>query len=118
MPINLARLLRKDLKHAGIEYCDARDCYCDNHAFRYTCNTWLSKAGVPDTIIKLHLGHKREDDMTARYFDPTLIDMRAVVAKLPKLPRVALTGAHTVDLVQRRPRMSKNVPAKRKARRA
>lgn len=80
-----AQALQSDLKLAGIAYRDHEGRYRDVHALRYTCNTWLRDAGVPDFIIKRHMGHSTSGDMTETYTDARLIDMHSAVEKLPAL---------------------------------
>jgi Phage integrase family len=61
---NLDREFRATLKRAGID----RAGLCI-HSLRYTANSTLLAAGVPETVIRARMGHVTSK-MTERYFDP------------------------------------------------
>ncbi|MFO0892822.1 MAG: site-specific integrase [Isosphaeraceae bacterium] len=61
---NLDREFRATLKRAGIE----RDGLCI-HSLRYTANSTLLAAGIPEAVIRARMGHVTSK-MTDRYFDP------------------------------------------------
>src|SRR5208283_4473940 len=61
---NLDREFRASLKRAGID----RKGLCI-HSLRYTANSTLLAAGVPETVIRARMGHVTSK-MTERYFDP------------------------------------------------
>jgi hypothetical protein len=61
---NLDREFRASLKRAGID----RAGLCI-HSLRYTANSTLLAAGVPETVIRARMGHVTSK-MTERYFDP------------------------------------------------
>ena len=61
---NLDREFRAGLKRAGID--GAGLCI---HSLRYTANSTLLAAGVPETVIRARMGHVTSK-MTERYFDP------------------------------------------------
>ena len=61
---NLDREFRATLKRAGI----ARDGLCI-HSLRYTANSTLLAAGVPEAVTRGRMGHVTSK-MTDRYFDP------------------------------------------------
>ena len=66
MPIrlNLDREFRADLKRAGIKGPGV-----SIHSLRYTANTSLLTAGIPETVVRARMGHVTSK-MTERYFDP------------------------------------------------
>jgi len=64
LPKNLDREFRASLKRAGID----RAGLCI-HSLRYTANSTLLAAGVPETVIRARMGHVTSK-MTERYFDP------------------------------------------------
>ncbi len=61
---NLDREFRATLKRAGIE----REGLCI-HSLRYTANSTLLAAGIPEAVIRARMGHVTSK-MTSRYFDP------------------------------------------------
>jgi hypothetical protein len=61
---SLDREFRASLKRAGID----RSGLCI-HSLRYTANSTLLAAGIPETIIRARMGHVTSK-MTERYFDP------------------------------------------------
>ena len=75
---NLDREFRASLKRAGID----RDGLCI-HSLRYTANSTLLAAGVPETVIRARMGHVTSK-MTERYFDP-LADNGAGTAAVASL---------------------------------
>ena len=61
---NLDREFRAGLKRAGIDAAGL--CI---HSLRYTANSTLLAAGVPETVVRARMGHVTSK-MTERYFDP------------------------------------------------
>jgi len=95
IPGQLVKILRKDLKHAGIAYRDAMGRTADVHSLRHTMATALSVAGVlPRTAQKL-LRHSRIDLTMNTYTDAGQLDSAAGVAALPALPSILATPAPT-----------------------
>ena len=62
---NLDREFRASLKRAGID----RAGLCI-HSLRYTSNSTLLAAGVPETVIRARMGHVTSK-MTEHYYDPS-----------------------------------------------
>jgi len=65
---------------------DERGRTFDMHAFRTTFNSLLAAAGVPLTARRILMRHAAEGVTDEHYTDPTLIDTRGALAKLPVLP--------------------------------
>jgi integrase len=79
-----ARMLRRDLKVAGIPYKDAAGLVFDFHALRCETATLLDAAGVtPRVVQKLMRHHSLE--LTGRYMRPRAVDVEAAVSRLPSL---------------------------------
>jgi integrase len=91
---NLDREFRAGLERAGID----RDGLCI-HSLRYTANSTLLAAGVPETVIRARMGHVTSK-MTERYFDP-LADNGAGTGAVASLHGVEDGAAETpVDLTR------------------
>jgi integrase len=101
---NLDREFRASLKRAGID----RTSLCV-HCLRYTANSVLLVAGVPETVIRARMGHVTPK-MTQRYFDPTadngagtgavasLLGVEDGVTETPaETTRIESNGALTLD---------------------
>jgi site-specific recombinase XerD len=54
---NLAKMLRADLREAGIPYQDEQGRYLDFHSFRHTCGTWLTRTGVHPKVAQRIMRH-------------------------------------------------------------
>ena len=76
MPIrlNLDREFRADLKRAGIKGPGV-----SIHSLRYTANTSLLTAGIPETVVRARMGHVTQK-MTERYYDPSADDGKGTQA--------------------------------------
>jgi integrase len=57
VPEKMVPVMKRDLKHAGIAYCDERGRYADFHALRKSAGTMLGVAGVPTRIRQLFMRH-------------------------------------------------------------
>ena len=79
------KILRRDLKAAGIEYKNDENKYFDFHAFRYCTDTYLTKAGIPITVIMLFMRHKTVKLSMLTYSDPKFQEIRKALPHLPKL---------------------------------
>ncbi|MHC4206712.1 MAG: tyrosine-type recombinase/integrase, partial [Planctomycetota bacterium] len=75
---NMARMLKADLKQAGIKYVDEHGCKFDFHALRHTFITSLRTA---PTRVAQSLARHKSSKMTDRYTHIELYDERAVVEK-------------------------------------
>jgi len=79
------KILRRDLEAAGIEYKNDENKYFDFHAFRYCTDTYLTKAGIPITVIMLFMRHKTVKLSMLTYSDPKFQEIRKALPYLPKL---------------------------------
>ncbi|MFO0892832.1 MAG: tyrosine-type recombinase/integrase [Isosphaeraceae bacterium] len=83
---NLDREFRGDLRRAGIDGPGL-----SIHSLRYTANTSLLAAGVPETVVRARMGHVTQR-MTDRYYDPDGDDGKGTGAM------AALIGVEDRDL--------------------
>ena len=90
----VVRMLRHDLKRAGIAYADDAGRVCDFHALRVTCLTWLAAAGVPIKTLQTFARHSTPV-LTLNVYSRTLHGSLADAAtRLPDLtPRPAQEAA-------------------------
>jgi len=79
-----ARMLRYDLKVAGIPYCDASGLFFDFHATRCQLATLADAAGVSPRVVQRLMRHSSLE-LTGRYTKPRVVDIEAAAAKLPSL---------------------------------
>lgn len=85
VPLAPNKILRRDLKAAGIEYKNNEGKYFDFHSFRYCTDTYLNKAGVPIAVIMLFMRHKTVKLSMVTYNDPKFQETRKALIHLPKL---------------------------------
>jgi integrase len=83
----LAPILKKDLREAGIEF-ETHAGRADVHSFRTTCASWLATVAVP-AVYRQHLRHGERTVTERHYVKLGLRDTHAAVAKLPALPLAA-----------------------------
>ncbi len=100
VPDGLVKRLNRDLVAAGLAtadfdprrgkwHADKRDQLgrgLDVHCLRHTFNSLLAVAGVPLTTRQILMRHAAQTVTDAHYTDRTLIDLRAALDKLPRLP--------------------------------
>ena len=79
-----ARLLRHDLKLAGIPYRDACGLFFDFHSLRCETATLLDGAGVSPRVVQKMMRHSSLE-LTGRYTRPRNEDIDAATALLPEL---------------------------------
>src|SRR5262249_2144562 len=79
------KLLRKDLKKAGIPYQDANGRYCDFHAFRKCTASFLRQAGVDPSVSMRYLDHSDIRMTMQVYNDEDLLDARSALDAMPRL---------------------------------
>src|SRR5262249_20783966 len=79
-----ARLLRRDLEAAGIEYRDAAGLYFDFHSLRCQTATMADAAGVSPRVVQTLMRHSSLE-LTGRYTRPRAADIEAAAEKLPRL---------------------------------
>jgi integrase len=84
----------RDLAAAGIPKRDASDRVADRHALRHTFVSWIAAGGAhPKTTMAL--ARHSSMDLSARYTDLALLDVKGAVERLPLPGTVAGRGAAT-----------------------
>jgi integrase len=83
---DLNKLLKRDLKWAGIPYKDQHGRTIDVHALRHTTATHLSRAKVAPRIAQGFMRHHDVKLTMQTYTDPGLLDEAEALAALPEMP--------------------------------
>jgi integrase len=86
VPVELVKILNRDLRLAGIPKRDDRGRTLDVHALRHTFGTHLSKSGVTPRTAQAAMRHSTIDLTMNVYTDPKLLDVGAALDALPALP--------------------------------
>ncbi len=86
VPEGLNRILKRDLKTAGISQIDERGRRLDVHALRHTFGTLLSKGGVAPRTAQAAMRHSEIGLTMNVYTDPKLLDVAGALDSLPSLP--------------------------------
>ena len=95
VPVELVKILNRDLKLAGISKRDDRGRTLDVHCLRGTFATLLSKGGVPLRTAQAAMRHS-DPKLTANvYCDPHILDVHSALDALPKLPLDASPTTNT-----------------------
>ena len=105
MPLELVKIMRRDLKAAGIPYRDDRGRTLDVHALRHTTATILSRAKVSPRVAQEFMRHSDIKLTMQTYTGPRLLDEAEALAALPHL---ALNSEESASEAQESPR-SRNV---------
>ena len=79
-----AKMLRVDLKAAGIPYRDASDQFFDFHSLRCEMATLADAAGVTPRVVQKLMRHSSLE-LTGRYTRPRMVDIESAAAMLPSL---------------------------------
>ena len=86
VPVELVKILNRDLKRAGIPKLDERGRVLDVHCLRGTFATLLSKGGIPLRTAQAAMRHS-DPKLTANvYCDPFVLDVHSALDALPRLP--------------------------------
>ncbi|WP_161602228.1 tyrosine-type recombinase/integrase [Tautonia marina] len=88
VPVQLIKILRRDLKMAGIPYRDDNGRTIDVHAFRHTTATYLAKNKVSPRVAQSFMRHSDIKLTLQTYTDLYALDEEEALAALPPLPRV------------------------------
>lgn len=91
-----ARMLRRDLKAAGIPYRDAAGLVFDFHALRCQFATLADAAGVTPRVVQKLMRHSTLE-LTARYTRPRVVDLEAAASRIPSLKPTATRNATQAD---------------------
>jgi integrase len=86
VPVELVKILNRDLRLAGIPKRDERGRTLDVHALRHTFGTHLSKSGVAPRVAQAAMRHSTLDLTMNVYTDPKLLDVGGALDALPPLP--------------------------------
>ncbi len=82
LPANGAKMLRVELKAAGIPYCDASGLFFDFHSLRCQTATLADAAGVSPRVVQKLMRHSSLE-LTGRYTRPRAVDIEAAAGMLP-----------------------------------
>ena len=86
VPRDLCRVLKKDLKFAGIIY-KTKDGYLDVHSLRHTTGTRLTNdPRVPTRTAQAFMRHSDPKLTTQTYTDKRFLDLRVALDALPDIP--------------------------------
>jgi integrase len=89
VPVELVKILRRDLTAASIAARDDRGRTIDVHALRYTTATMLSRAKVSPRVAQDFMRHSDINLTMQTYTDPRLLDEAEALAALPDIPLAA-----------------------------
>jgi integrase len=104
VPVELVKILKRDLALAGVAYKDKHGRTFDVHSFRYTAATYLGKGKVAPRLSQGFMRHSDIKLTLQTYADPSLLDEAEALAALPRLPLPAGGGQiDTQDEVDSRP---------------
>jgi integrase len=79
-----AKMLRKDLAVAGIEYEDVSGLFFDFHSLRCQTATLADQAGISPRVVQKMMRHSSLE-LTGRYTRPRAVDIEAAAGMLPNL---------------------------------
>lgn len=82
---NVAKMLKKDLAAAGIEYVDAAGKFCDFHSLRHTTGSMLAAAGVNPKVAQALMRHSTIELTLGRYSHIYKGQETDAIASLPDL---------------------------------
>jgi integrase len=85
VPVELVKILKRDLKDAGIPYRDERGRTLDVHALRYTTATFLSRAKVAPRVAQKVMRHSDIKLTMQVYTDVHEADEKEAIAAMPSL---------------------------------
>ncbi len=86
VPVELVKILKRDLVLAGIPFCDERGRTLDVHALRHTTATFLSRAKVPPRVAQRLMRHSDIKLTMQVYTDVQQQDEAEAIAALPQVP--------------------------------
>jgi integrase len=93
VPIELVKILKRDLKVAEIPYRDEQGRTLDVHALRHTTATCLSRARVPPAVAQRIMRHSDIKLTLQVYTDVRLLDEAEALAALPTLPSPEISSS-------------------------
>jgi integrase len=86
VPVELVKILKRDLAHAGIAYRDRHGRTVDVHALRHTTATLLSRAKVSPRVAQGFMRHADIKLTMQTYTDAQMLDETEALTALPDLP--------------------------------
>ena len=110
-PKNGARMLRPDLKLAGIPYKDDAGKVADFHSLRHTCATLLMQKGVDPKVVQMFVRHSTIGLTMDRYTHLRVADQRSALSALPTLPGVYADNPETQHNVAARKTGTDDLPS-------
>jgi len=82
------KILKRDLKLAGIPYRDEHGRTFDVHALRHTTSTYMGKGKVTPRVAQGFMRHSDIKLTMQTYTDPKLLEEGEALAALPTLPLI------------------------------
>jgi integrase len=86
VPVELVKILKRDLKLAGIPYRDENGRTFDVHALRHTTATYMSRGKVAPRVAQGFMRHSDIKLTMQTYTDHRLLDEAEALDALPDLP--------------------------------
>jgi integrase len=86
VPVELVKILKRDLKLAGIPYRDEMGRTFDVHALRHTTSTYMGRANVTPRVAQEFMRHSDIKLTMQVYTDARLLDEAEALHALPTLP--------------------------------
>jgi integrase len=86
VPVELVKILKRDLKLAGIPYRDEMGRTFDVHALRHTTSTYMGRGKVAPRVAQEFMRHSDIKLTMQTYTDLRLLDESEALSALPALP--------------------------------
>jgi integrase len=86
VPVELVKILKRDLNLAGIPYRDELGRAFDVHALRHTTASYMGRGKVTPRVAQEFMRHSDIKLTMQTYTDPRLLDEAEALAALPGLP--------------------------------
>lgn len=93
VPVELVKVMRRDLALAGIAYRDEKGRTLDVHAFRHTTATLLARAKVSPRVAQRYMRHSDIRLTLQHYTDAEQLDDDEALAALPTLPSPQISSS-------------------------
>jgi integrase len=88
VPVELVKILKRDLTLAGIPYRDEHGRTFDVHALRHTTSTYMGRGKVTPRVAQEFMRHSDIKLTMQTYTDPKILDDAEALAALPTLSLV------------------------------
>jgi integrase len=96
VPVELVKILKRDLKLAGIPYRDELGRTFDVHALRHTTASYMGRGKVTPRVAQGFMRHSDIKLTMQTYTDPRLLEETEALAALPQLALPAATSVQEV----------------------